>query len=248
MILVARSVCRALRPSAQSLPHALDFHAVALTPHPVRRALSINSAPSQWQLPRAEATPLTRYISLKTSNAWTNSSLASLSALPLGLHRFWRGNGIDTAASVSSRLFPARGRHRHASGQRSPGHLYHRNQSPPGQPPPQPRSPWTSFIDALNRVPPGAVIAFLFIVNVAVFGLWQYAKYQAAVHKDVTWIEWMARHFTISTQGIRDGRWWTFLTMTVSQADPGSVQKQRKRHKPNEYGTKLSLTGDSLRI
>jgi len=71
------------------------------------------------------------------------------------------------------------------------------------------------FVDAINRIPPTALVVGILAANGMVFMMWQGAKGQAA-EGDWSQLKWMVQTFTSSAENLKTGRIWVLLTSCFS--------------------------------
>ncbi|GAA5996649.1 rhomboid family intramembrane serine protease [Rhodotorula paludigena] len=79
---------------------------------------------------------------------------------------------------------------------------------------------WRDRIDAL----PGQwIVIGLIATNVAVYLAWSYGQQLAHRFRDVSWVRFLQRNFTVSWNNITQGRVWTLVTSAFSHEGTGHI-------------------------
>jgi hypothetical protein len=73
---------------------------------------------------------------------------------------------------------------------------------------------WQNFRERLDNLPPMYVVYGLIGVNVAIYGLWQYANTSWTRFRDPSLYYWMSRNFIVSEANFAAGRLYVSLSST----------------------------------
>ncbi|CAG8563794.1 7717_t:CDS:2 [Acaulospora morrowiae] len=67
------------------------------------------------------------------------------------------------------------------------------------------------------------IVSQIMVANVLVFLSWKLAELNYEEHRNITYLNFMYKHFTVSINNIRESRWWTVLTCAFSHKDFGHL-------------------------